>query len=65
MITVLVLFVISEKHPGVTCTMVGQGTECVADAVCQNGDPGLKCTYTSNFYANSGMCVASKSYIKW
>jgi hypothetical protein len=63
--TVLVLFVLSEKQPGVTCTMDGQGTECVDNAVCQNGDSGLECTCTGDFYANSGICVASKSYIRW
>jgi hypothetical protein len=30
---------------------------------CQNNGP--VCTCTSDFYANGGMCAASKSYIKW
>ena len=63
MITVLVLYVILEKQPGVNCTQVGQGTECVDNAVCQNDS--LVCTCTSDFYANGGMCATSKSYIKW
>jgi hypothetical protein len=62
-ITVLVLYVILEKQPGVNCTQVGQGTECVDNAVCQNDS--LVCTCTSDFYANGGMCATSKSYIKW
>jgi hypothetical protein len=62
-ITVLVLYVLLEKQPGVACTQVGQGTECVDNAVCQNNGP--VCTCTSDFYANGGMCAASKSYIKW
>jgi hypothetical protein len=62
-ITVLVtLFVILEKLPGINCT---QGIECVPNAECQNGGSGLECTCTSNFYANGGMCVASKSSIKY
>ena len=65
MITVLVLFVILEKQPGVTCTQVGLGTECVTNAVCQTVSSDKKCTCTSDFYANGGICVASKSYIKW
>jgi hypothetical protein len=56
-----VLYVILEKQPGVNCTQVGQGTECVDNAVCQND----VCTCTSDFYANGGMCATSKSYIKW
>lgn len=65
MITVLVLFVILEKQPGVTCTQVGQGTECVDNAVCQTVSSDEKCTCTSDFYAHGGICVASKLYIKW
>jgi len=63
-ITVLVLFVILEKQPGVNCTQVGQGTECVDNAVCQTVVSDLKCICTRDFYANVGMCAASKSYIK-
>ena len=64
MITVLVLFVILEIQLGITCTMVGQGTEFIANAVCQNSS-GLVCTCTSDFYSSGGICVASKSCIKW
>ena len=60
MLLVLVLFVILEKQPGVTCTMVGQGTECIDNAVCQNTGTDSKCFCTSDFYNNGGMCVASK-----